>query len=366
MSQRKEVLARAEALLKQTPFSKQNEAMVNSLLRLADALPNEEAEVRGNGNDAAAELRARAAERSKVDVAEEEFRHYLRTIEKRSYTAMNVATGSQGGYLVPNAWRKEYQSRLVSSSGILKAGVTVIDTENQYGRTWLHFFSDDTANEAEILAENAALSSTPVPAAAVKTPPVVKFSTGGLVSGEILADAAFDLDQYLQGLFAVRVARKFNNWASVDATYGLIPQITVSATAASQTVPTIVELTNMQTAIDYAYREDGAAYMLSPALEAVLRQQVGTSGNKLYPEMERGQLLGHPYTVNVDLPYAAGSVGAVFGSFKRLAIVQNVRPILTKSVERFAEFDQQFFAFFHRMGIKLVDANAATALKLHS
>lgn len=365
MSQRTEILARAEGLLKQTPFSKQNEAMVNSLLRLADAL-TEEPENRGN-NVQSEELRARAAERSNVDVADAEFHQFLRTgAEKRTYTALNVATGSQGGYLVPNAWLKEYQSRLVSASGWLKAGVTVIDTENQYGRTWLHFFSDDTANEAEILAENTPLSSTPVPAAAVKTPSVVKFSTGGLVSGEILADAAFDLDSYLQGLFAVRVARKFNNWASVDATNGIIPQITVSATAASQTVPTIVELTNLQTAIDYAYREDGAAYMLSPQMEAVLRQQVGTSGNKLYPEMERGQLLGYDYTVNVDIPYAAGSVGVVFGNFKRLAIVQNVRPILTKSVERFAEFDQRFYAFFHRMGIKLVDANAATALKLHS
>jgi len=361
LTKKQEVLRKAEALLNQKPFGFQAEAMFNSLMKLHDALPDE-AENRGS-NVQAEELRARAAASAKGDTEAEEFRAFLSGVEeKRTYTALNVATGSQGGYLVPNAWRKEYQSRLVSSSGILKAGVTVIDSESQYGRPWLHFFSDDTANEAEILADNTPLTSTPVPAASVKTPSVVKFSTGGLVSGEILQDAAFDLDAYLQGLFAVRVARKFNNWASVDATYGIIPQLTVSATTASQTVPTIAELTNLQTAIDYAYREDGAAYML----EAVLRQQVGTSGNKLYPEMEDGKLLGHNYVVNVDLPYAAGSVGCVFGNFKRLAIVQNVRPILTKSVERFAEFDQRFFAFFHRMGIKLVDANAATALKMHS
>jgi HK97 family phage major capsid protein len=360
ITKKQEVLRKAEALLNQKPFSKQAEAEFHSLMKLHDVLPDE-AENRGNGNEAA-ELRARAA--ANVDAGDADFRHYLRTGERR--TAMNVATGSQGGFLVPSAWAKAYQARLVSSSGILKAGATVVNSENAYGRPWLHFFSDDVANQAELLAENAAFASTPLMVASVKTPVVSKFSSASLVSSELMQDAAFDFDAYLQGLFGVRVARKFNNWASVDATNGIIPQLTVSATAASQTVPTIAELTNMQTAIDHGYRESGAVYMLSPTMEAVLRQQVGTSGNKLYPEMERGQLLGHDYTVNVDLPYAAGSVGVVFGSFARAILAQDVRPILVRSIEKFAEFNQVFFAFHHRMGVKLVDSNALTALKLHS
>jgi len=32
--------------------------------------------------------------------------------------------------------------------------------------------------------------------------------------------------------------------------------------------------------------------MLSPAPEVVLRSEVGSSGNKVYPEMEDGKLLG--------------------------------------------------------------------------
>jgi HK97 family phage major capsid protein len=361
VTKKQEVLRKAEALLNLKPFSKQAEAEFHSLMKLHDALPDE-AETRGS-NETSEELRARA-ECASVDAGDGDFRHYLRTGERR--TALNVATGSQGGYLVPTAWAAKYQARLASASGILKAGATILNSENAYGRPWLHFFSDDTANEAVVLAENAQFSNTPTPVAAVMTPTVLKYSTAGLASAEISADAAFDLDGYLQSLFGVRVARKFNNVASVDATYGIIPQLTVSATAASTTVPTIVELTQMQTAIDYAYREDGAQYMLSPTMEAVLRQQVGTSGNKLYPEMEKGMLLGYPYTVNVDMPYAAGSVGAAFGSFARAILVQNVRPILVRSVEKFAEYNQIFFAFHHRMGVKLVDANAVTALKLHS
>jgi HK97 family phage major capsid protein len=359
-----EVLARAQSILAEKPFSKMAEAEFNSLMRLHDAMSEVQPETRSR--DAAAELRAQAEVRVKTEAADQEFRHYTRSIETRSYTALNTGVGAQGGYLIPDAWRKEYQSRLVSASGFLKAGVTILDSENAYGRPWLHFFSDDSANQAEILPENTALTSTPNPVASVKTPPVVTFASGSLVSGELTSDIAFDLDGYLQSLFAVRVARKFNNWASVDATNGLVPQLTVSATTASATLPTIVELTNMQTAIDYAYREDGAAYMLSPAMETLLKQQVGTSGNRVYPEMNDGKLLGYDYHVNVDLLYAPANVGVIFGSFKRLAIVQNVRPILLKSIERFAEFNQRFYVFFHRLGIKLVDQNAATALKLHA
>jgi len=118
--------------------------------------------------------------------------------------------------------------------------------------------------------------------------------------------------------------------------------------------------------IDYGYREDGAVYMLLPSMEAVLKQQVGTSGNKVYPEMADQKLLGYNYVVNVDQPYAAASVGVAFGSFRRAILVQSLNPILLRSVERYVELSQMFYAFFHRMGVKLVDGNAVTALKVHA
>jgi HK97 family phage major capsid protein len=359
IEKREALLTKAEELLARRPFSKQLEAEFNSTLLLADSF-----------NDGARRERIAsvmgAEARNTADEAEVQFRNYTRTSEKRSYSALNVATGSQGGYLVPTKWKAEYQTRLTSASGWLKAGATVVDGPAIGGNPYLSFFSDDQANQAEILTENTAFASTPLVVASVKTPVVFKFSSASLVSSELTDDIAFDLDRYLKSLFAVRVARKFNNFASVDSTYGLFSQLTVGATTASTTVPTIVELTNMQTAIDYGYREDGAVYMLSPGMEAVLKQQVGTSGNKTYPEMADQKLLGYNYVVNVDQPYAAASVGVVFGSFRRAILVQSVNPILLRSVERYAELSQVFYAFFHRMGVKLVDANAVTALKMHA
>jgi len=366
VSKRSEVLERAENLLKSGSFSKMDEAHFHSLMRLHDALPEDKAETRGYHD--AAELRTRAAERGNVDAVDEAFRAYLRKGEKR--TALNVATGSQGGYLVPAAWQANYQQRLVSSSGILKAGATIVNSDNAYGRPWLHFFSDDTSNEAVVLAENAQFASTPTPVASVTTPTVQKFSTAALASAETASDIAFDLDGYLQSLFAVRVARAFNHVASVDSTYGVVNQFNVGATSASSSVPSLVELSAMQdpSVINPAYLEADSepCYMVSPTMRTRLVQQVDANGRRLYPEIAKGELLGFPLVSNVDMPSAASSVAVTFGSVKRAVLVQNVRPILLRSVEKFAEYNQIFFAFHHRLGVKVTDANAITALALHS
>jgi HK97 family phage major capsid protein len=180
-----------------------------------------------------------------------------------------------------------------------------------------------------------------------------------------LQDAQFDLDQFLQGLFAVRVARKFNNYASVDGTEGLFAQLTVGATSASSSVPTTDELLSMQdpSVIDPAYTEDGACYMISPTMRTRLMKVKDTTGQLLYPELKANQLLGFPVVTNIDQSSASGGVAVVFGSVKRAVLVQS-QHTLVRSRERYAEFNQTLYGFVARMGVKLVDSNAVTCIKL--
>jgi HK97 family phage major capsid protein len=360
---RSELLAKARAILEVKPYSKQSEATFMSIMKLVDAY---DAETRHRQADVTlAEIR-KETETTKAAKAAMEFRHYLACpSEKRTYSAMGENTLGGGGYFVPTEWLKTYQAKLASASGWLKAGAQIVSSQTIVGRPYVDFLTDDISNEAEILDENASFNPAN-PTFATAMPTVKRFASSSLLSTELWQDSAFDLEQYLQTTFAVRVARKFNNFASVDGTYGLLSQLTVGATAASSTVPTLAELVNMQTAIDYAYREDGAVYMLSPTMEAVLKQQVGTSGNKLYPEMNDGDLLGYDYVVNVDQPYAAANVGVVFGSIKRAVLVQSVTPGLVRSAERYAEFSKIFIGYVHRLGVKLADSTAVTALKLHA
>jgi HK97 family phage major capsid protein len=355
---RNALIEKCESILARKPFGKMDEAEFKSTMLLADSL-----------NDGARRERIAgvlgAEERNAADEAAVNFRNYMRSPERRTYSGLVAGTGSAGGFFVPTEWKRQYQAQLVSSSGILKAGATIVEGPAIGAKPYLNFFSSDSGNVASVLAENAQLTKTN-PVASVSTPHVVKLATGLNISNELVGDISFDLDSFLQSTFGVRCGRAFNTFASVDSTYGVIPKVTVSATATSSTLPTIAELTNMQTAIDYAYREDGAAYMLSPALEILLRQQVGTSGNKLYPEMENGRLLGHDYVVNVDQPYAPAAVAVLFGDYKKAFLVQEVSPVLIASKETFAEFFQTAYFYFHRVGIKIADTSAVTALALHS
>jgi HK97 family phage major capsid protein len=172
-------------------------------------------------------------------------------------------------------------------------------------------------------------------------------------------------------LFGRRVGRKLNSYMSNDVTDGLLAQITVGATLSLAALPTLDNLSDMQSPaqIDPSYldADSAPAYMASPALISVLRKQVATgSGELLYPEIKDGKLLGLPLIANVDMGIDAGDVAVVCGSFKRGVLGQDAGSVLIRSAERYAELGQVFFGYVNRLGIRLVDNNALVALKLHA
>ena len=124
----------------------------------------------------------------------------------------------------------------------------------------------------------------------------------------------------------------------------------------------------MQDAIDTGYFDGDSApvYMMSQSLRNTLLKQTADSGNLLYPEVKQGQLLGLPLIVNVDMTANAGDVAVVCGSVKRAVLVQSVNPNFIRSAERFAELNQTLYGIVNRLGVKLIDAEAVTALKLHA
>jgi HK97 family phage major capsid protein len=289
--------------------------------------------------------------------------------EKRTYVALSEGA-APGSYNIPSQWRKEYTSKLVSASGWLQSGITIKNTLT--GKPYISFFDDDSAggNAAQIISENTALPQANNTFSAPTATPVT-FASATLLSNQLKQDVqngSFDVDGFLQTLLGKRVGRAFNTFATSDSTYGLLPQISVSATAASTSVPTLGELTDMQGALNQAYLEADSkpVYMGSQALKIRLMKQVDSNGRRLYPELQNGTLLGLPYIVNADMTANAGDTVAVCGSIARLAICEDVQPALIKSVERYAEYFQTMYGIVHRLGVKLVDSAACTALRLHS
>jgi HK97 family phage major capsid protein len=363
---RNELLATAQQILNAKPvFSKMEEARFHGIMRLIDSDDAERgADTRAiQASNKLAEIRGEEVSAKELRV-QEEWRHFIhKPTEKRTYQSLqtDVATGSA---TVPaGQWLHQYQARLVSASGWLRGGATLQNVTN--GVPFITFLSDDASNQASIIGENTLLPQVN-PVLAAPKPNVKNFATSVTVSNLLLQDSAFDLDGFLQGLFASRVARKFNNYASVDGTEGIFAQLTVGATSASSSVPTMGELLDMQNQVDAAYREDASApcYSVSPAMRLRLMKVLDVNGQPLYRSIEReGKLLGYNLIENVDQSSASGGVGVVFGSIKRAILIQS-QNTLVRSAERYAEYAQTLFGFVARMGVKLIDANAVTALKL--
>ena len=366
--ERNELLTRAQNLLNTKPFSKQAEAEFSRVMQLVDVIDADKKHERAlqslqeHDRDEAqtAELRAEA-----------QFKEFVRYrgMEKRTYSSL-AEGAAPGSYVVPTGqWRREYQSRLVSASGWLQAGITIKST--QTGRPYISFFDDDSANFAQIQATENTLLPAANPTFSCPTATPVAFASSTLLSNQLNQDVqngSFDVDGFLQTLLGKRVGRAFNTWATNDATYGLLPQISVSATAASTTTPTLAELVGLQAALNQAYLEADSkpVYVMSQTLKLRLAAVTDANGRRLYPEIDKGMLLGLPCIVNADMVATPGSTAVVCGSVARLAIVEDVAPTLIKSLERYVEYFQTMFGIVHRLGVKLVDSNAATALQLHS
>jgi HK97 family phage major capsid protein len=369
MSTKAELIQRMEALVSKKNFTKEDSALFSSLQVLAGL--SDESEDRFRSIRAAEQVSGLRAE--VLNNAEKAFRSFVRkgdASEYRTYAPMNEATGSQGGFYVPQQWRSAYQQKLVSASGLLKAGANLLNMET--GRPFQYFFADDSGSAAEVLAENAQLSSSANPAnpiTSVFSPVLNKYATSCIAGSEILNDSTVDLDAALQKFFGQRIARKFNAFATADTTNGIINHLTPNATTVSSTTPSIAELAAMQNQINAGVLEDPdgmPCYMMAPAMKNLLQQQVTTIGGRVYPELASGTLLGYPVVVNVDMPSSAGSNAVVFGSVKNAIVVHSAPLIVVRSIELYATQDSTWFAAFHRMGAKLVDPASISTLALHA
>jgi HK97 family phage major capsid protein len=134
---------------------------------------------------------------------------------------------------------------------------------------------------------------------------------------------------------------------------------------------TLAELLALPKSLDYAYRTPDAApvWMFSDGVEAILKGMLAsTSGVRLFPEMDGGELLGYKFCVNVDMPQSLTATGKTiaFGSFKNGVTIRQSTPIVAVSKERYAEFFQTYFALVHRQDCVVSDANAIAVLQMHA
>lgn len=293
---------------------------------------------------------------------ERAFDFYVRTGDASELRTYSPESTTSAGVLIAQQWAGAYAERSKSYMGLREAGCTVVTTST--GAPWKQPFSDDTANTGERLAENIAVSLAN-PTESSNTFGAYRYGSRGVqYSGELARDTGFDLNAYLQNIFAARIGRLTQSEFTLGASgiTGVLPAISNVVTAPSTTAVDMDSLIDLQN-IDAGYLST-SVYMLAPATARLLMKSVGSDGRRLYPEMGQGMLLGYRFALNTAMSApAANSLSVAFGSFQRGVVIREVTPMLVVSAERYAEQGMMYASLTHRQDCQVVDANALSVLQ---
>jgi HK97 family phage major capsid protein len=305
--------------------------------------------------------------------------------EKRD---MGVATGSLGGYFVPQGYRYEIEQAMKWYGGMLEA-TDSIDTSTGQALPWPT--DNDTANTGERIGENQQVTTGDVTVGSL-TFNAWKYSTKLIkVSVELLQDSAFNIEDFLKTKFAIRFGRVLNTDFTLGSgssqPMGLVTAIVANngtahtwGSSSGPGVPLIaggssantggsedgtasigsLDLVNLEHSLDKAYRR-GASYMMSDLTLRYIKNLLDKYGRPLWlPGLAVNApdtINGYPYFTNNDMAtLATGNKTVIFGNLKKY-MRRNVKELaILRLTERFADYGQVGFLGFGRYDGNLLDA----------
>jgi HK97 family phage major capsid protein len=292
---------------------------------------------------------------------------------------MSTTTGSEGGFTVPVEVATSVVEALKAYGGIRRVA-DVISTSD--GASMSFPTSDGTAEEGEIIGENATATDLDVTFGTVPLA-TYKFSSKVVtVPWELLQDAAVDIEAFVNARINTRLGRITNKMFTIGTgtaqPFGLQVAAPIGVTAANATsqvtAVTYDSLVNTQHSVDPAYRERGTCgWMFNDNTMRDLRKIKDSSNRPIFvpgyeagnPGGEPDRLLGAPITINQHMPDMAASVKSIlYGDFKGYI----VRDVMATTLFRFTDSayskkGQVGFLAWMRSGGNLIDAGAVRAFR---
>ena len=274
---------------------------------------------------------------------------------------MGTTTGRDGGFTVPDGFYRNLISAEKAYGGMLEVAHIV---NSDSGNPLPIPTDDDTGNVGAILHENTQVAEVPI---VFGTVALGAFTyTSGLVrlSQELVQDTAVDLSGFLTRVFGEHLARVINTHCTtgdgVSKPSGVVTEATLGVNAASPTEFTADELIDLEHSVDRAYRRNARWMMSYDALRVVKKLKDG-AGRYLWLDSpadgEPDTILGHPYTINQDVPAIAPSAKSIlFGDFSKYFIRRITGARVLRLVERYADYNQIAFVAFQRWDGALIDA----------
>jgi HK97 family phage major capsid protein len=291
----------------------------------------------------------------------------------KEFRDLSIGTTTSGGFFVPSSFTYSIEQAAKAYGPMLKLATTTVTA----GGNPLPFpTSNDTSNEADIVAEAGSVNSAD-PAIGSMTLGAFKFESKLVkVSLELLQDSAFNIQTWLANIFGERfgrgMSRKFTVGAGTTEPKGIIIAATAGPTATGSknntggtetggaTIGT-ADLLALESALDPAYRP-GAAFMLHDSSLQYIKGLLDKQGRPIFlsgvannaPDM----IMGYPVYVNQHMDtLAINHKSVAFGRFDKYQIrMAGEGYEILRLNELFAQNGQVGFLAFRRADGNLLDA----------
>jgi len=284
--------------------------------------------------------------------------------------ALNVGTGSAGGYTVPDEMVRSLEIALLKY-GTMRQVADVMRTASGNPMPWPTV--NDTSNEGALVAEAGAIATNADPTFSEVVFNAYKYTSKIIqVSSELLEDSAFNMAQFLGSAIGERLGRA-QNTACTTGTGTAQPNGIVTAATSQNTagVGAFVadDLIDLIYALDGAY-EGGASLMMNKLILKAVRKFKDSNNQYIWqPSYVAGEpemVLGYPVFKNTKMASAVttGNVIAVFGDLSKYKIREVGTIRLKRLVELYAGNDQEGFGGFLRFDGDLLDAGTNPVLSL--
>ena len=187
------------------------------------------------------------------------------------------------------------------------------------------------------------------------------------VTNELLKDSAIDIEEYLAGSFADRLAvseeEAFIAGDGVDKPLGLIQQAKAGCTTEAAGAISLQDVLNLIFSVPEKYRRNGSLLMNDNTL-LQLYKQCAAQGNNLWLSQD-DTFFGYRIVRCAAMPDAVpGSTPILFGDFKQVYINSNGKRSIKRLDQLFIANDHIGFLQSERVGIKLAAADAVKGLQV--
>jgi HK97 family phage major capsid protein len=306
----KQMLKRADVLLAQVASLKSREEMQ---IRAADAAGISLTEV--------ATEEQRELHRQSTDL-----RNYLvQGRESRTYSGLNIAVDSSGGFFVPQSFYTSVTAALKQADGLWNDDVVTL-YEDTHGNALACALVDDTATSAVLVAEAGTSIENEIPVIdRLLLPKIPTWRSKKLaLTMELAQDSAFPVES---AIIVPAVAGRFQRGIGAANVATLIASTTSGSTSETASAISLNDAANLMLSINPVYLNQPKTFFACsfPTLVSMLKLKDSNGHYQWTPSRDangRYLLFGIPVIVMPSLPNCQGAVtgtkgGLFLGDFSR-------------------------------------------------